>query len=269
MIRACFQSRLGEFCLNARFEVPSSGITALYGRSGSGKTTVLRNIAGLNKKVSGQLIVGGDTWLDSERGIFRQAHERSVGYVFQEASLFPHLSVRGNLNYGMSRVKRSDAKPNLFEHLVQLLGVEKLLDRLPTNLSGGERQRVAIARSLLVSPKILLLDEPVSALDQIGKAEIFPYLERLKSEAQIPILYVSHAVDEVGRLADRVVLLESGQVDSVISKDEFLCRMGQQGPAGIEALLQELKGKPVSIVRREGKIIAIVADDSPIEQSLL
>jgi molybdate transport system ATP-binding protein len=182
-------------------------------------------MAGLNEAVRGHFIVNDEPWLDSARGICTPPHERPMGYVFQEASLFPHLSVHGNLNYGLSRAKKAGATQELFDRLVSLLAIEALLDRMPAHLSGGERQRVAIARSLLTKPKVLLLDEPMSALDRASKAEILPYLERLKSETQIPIIYVSHSVEEVGRLADRVVLLDKGQVEGVISKDAFLNRM--------------------------------------------
>jgi molybdate transport system ATP-binding protein len=218
LIHVSLQAKQGDFHLNAHFEVPSFGVTALFGRSGSGKTTILRCMAGLNQAVEGKLIVNDDTWLDSARGIDTPPHHRSVGYVFQEASLFPHLSVRGNLNYGWSRVKKAGDNHSQFDHLVDLLGVQNLLDRFPSQLSGGERQRVAIARSLLTSPKILLLDEPLSALDQDSKDEIFPYLERLQREARIPSLYVSHSVEEVARLADRVVLMNHGQVEKVVIK---------------------------------------------------
>ncbi|MFL5814502.1 MAG: molybdenum ABC transporter ATP-binding protein [Bdellovibrionia bacterium] len=231
MIQASFQTNLGDFRLNARFEVPGSGVTALFGRSGSGKTSILRCMAGLSKSVSGHLMINDETWLDSTRGIFVQPHSRPIGYVFQEANLFPHLSVRRNLQYGWSRVKKSGEKHGHFDFLVSLLGIESLLDRMPAHLSGGERQRVAIARSLLTNPKVLLLDEPMSALDSDSKSEIFPYLERLKLETQIPMIYVSHSVEEVGRLADSVALLDKGQVDGVISKDAFLDRMDVKRPA--------------------------------------
>ncbi len=209
MIRASFRVRLGDFNLDTSFEAPGAGLTALFGRSGSGKTTLLRCAAGLVKGATGFFSVNDQVWLDSSRGLTVPPHRRSVGYVFQESSLFPHLSVRDNLNYGFSRVPAAQRSVD-FGHVVDVLGVGPFLERWPGQLSGGERQRVAIARSLLTSPKLLLLDEPLSGLDAASKADIFPYLERLKSESKIPMIYVSHSVAEVMRLADHVVLMENG-----------------------------------------------------------
>jgi molybdate transport system ATP-binding protein len=210
-IVARFRGTLGAFALDARFEAPMRGVTALFGPSGCGKTTVLRCIAGLQTLHDGYLSVGGEVWQDG--AAFRPPHERSVGYVFQEASLFPHLSVRGNLLYGQRRATRRGAKEvTRFDDVVALLGIAGMLDRSPLRLSGGERQRVAVGRALLAQPRLLLMDEPLAGLDRLSKDEILPYLEALHTALSIPVLYVSHDLAEVERLADHLVLLEAGRV---------------------------------------------------------
>jgi len=206
-VRVDFHGWLGRFELNAQFEVPARGITALFGPSGCGKTAVLRSIAGLNR-LDGFCAVAGDVWQDTQH--FRPVHQRPIGYVFQEASLFPHLSVRRNLLYG--HPPATDQGGIHFNEVVELLGIGKLLERSPRNLSGGERQRVAIGRALLSQPKLLLMDEPLSALDQMTKDEILPYLERLHETLALPVLYISHDMAEVERLADQLVLMNSGRV---------------------------------------------------------
>jgi len=208
-IKAQFRLQRDSFTLDAAFEAPMRGVTALFGHSGSGKTTLLRCIAGL-ERAPGELHVNGSVWQDEQT--FVPVHQRALGYVFQEASLFPHLSVRANLEYGYQRIAPAlrKVKP---EQVIEWLGLSHLVDRRDANsLSGGERQRVAIGRALLVSPEILLMDEPLSALDTRSKQEILPYLERLHRELDIPVLYVSHAMDEVARLADHLVLIEQGKV---------------------------------------------------------
>ncbi|MGD8615496.1 MAG: molybdenum ABC transporter ATP-binding protein [Gammaproteobacteria bacterium] len=199
----------GDFVLDAAFSAPGLGITAVFGPSGCGKTTLLRGVAGLEPTATGRLRVGGELWQD--HGRFLPPHRRAVGYVFQEASLFPHLSVRRNLEFGLRRVPPSLRRVP-FEQAAHLLGLAPLLQREPHELSGGERRRVAIARALLTSPRVLLLDEPLAGLDVERKAEILPYFERLHQELEMPVLYVSHAADEVARLADHLVLLEGGRV---------------------------------------------------------
>ena len=194
----------------------------MFGPSGSGKTTLLRCIAGL-ERAQGSLQVNGKTWQDDKT--FVPVHQRPLGYVFQEASLFPHLSVRANLEYGYKRIAPAERKVEL-EQGVEWLGLSHLIERGdPTQLSGGERQRVAIGRALLTSPRILLMDEPLSALDTTSKQEILPYLERLHRELNIPVLYVSHAMDEVARLADHLVLLEKGRVIASGTLHETLARL--------------------------------------------
>lgn len=211
-IAARFAGTLGAFNLDVAIEAPMRGITALFGPSGCGKTTILRCVAGL-QRLAGSLCVGGEIWQDDAQGIFRAAHERPIGYVFQEASLFTHLSVRANLLYGHQRALRAGAREEIkFDDVVSLLGIASLLDRAPDRLSGGERQRVAVGRALLSQPHLLLMDEPLSALDRITKDEILPYFETLHETLSIPVLYVSHDMLEIERLADSLVLLDRGRV---------------------------------------------------------
>lgn len=208
---ARFRIDRGDFSVDVDLELPGRGISALFGRSGSGKTTCLRAIAGLERAPGGYVALGDEVWQDDARSLFVPVHQRALGYVFQEASLFPHLSVRGNLEFGLQRVPQKERRFELGP-VTQLLGIGALLDRRPDRLSGGERQRVAIARALLASPRLLLMDEPLAALDVRLKQEILPYLERMHDELSIPIVYVSHAPDEVARLADHLVLLDAGRV---------------------------------------------------------
>ncbi len=214
----------GAFQLDVDLDLPLHGISALFGHSGSGKTTVLRAIAGLERAPGGVVARGDEVWQDDARGVFVPVHQRAVGYVFQEASLFPHLSVRANLEFGRKRVPVHERRFAL-EPVTALLGIENLLERRPDGLSGGERQRVAIARALLASPRLLLMDEPLAALDLRRKQEILPYLERMHGELAIPIVYVSHAPDEVARLADHLVLLDAGKAVASGPLSETLARV--------------------------------------------
>ncbi len=221
-MRAHLKMQLESFALDATFSAPSVGVTALFGPSGSGKTTLLRCIAGL-ERAAGTLHVNGTTWQDATT--FVPVHKRPLGYVFQEASLFPHLSVRANLEYGLKRIAPAERKVPL-EQVVEWLGLSRLIERGdPARLSGGERQRVAIGRALLTSPRLLLMDEPLSALDHTSKQEILPYLERLHRELKIPVLYVSHSLDEVARLADHLVLMQHGRVIASGALGETLARL--------------------------------------------
>lgn len=239
-IEARFAVRLGAFALDCAFRAPGRGVTALYGHSGSGKTSVLRCLAGLERAPQGMLRVNGAWWQDEEQGYFLPTHRRPIGYVFQEPSLFAHLSARANLEYGLRRVSEHERRV-AFDQAVALLGVAPLLDRSPAKLSGGERQRVAIARALLTSPRLLLLDEPLAALDARSKADILPYLERLHTELSVPVIYVSHAPEEVARLADWLVLLEDGRVRAQGALAELMTRLdlplarGDAAEAVIEA----------------------------------
>ena len=222
-IRARFEVIWPGFTLKVDLELPGRGVSALFGHSGSGKTTLLRCLAGLEPQVRGFLSFKGTVWQDQQRNIFLPTHRRPIGYVFQEASLFPHLSVRNNLDYGRKRVNggyRISLDP-----AVELLGINHLLDRMPDRLSGGERQRVAIARALATGPELLLMDEPLAALDLKRKSEILPYLERLRDQLDIPVIYVSHLPDEVARLADHLVLLNEGRVIASGSLRETLARL--------------------------------------------
>ncbi len=206
-IRARFRIDYSGFLLDVDLDLPGRGVTALFGHSGSGKTTLLRAIAGLEPAPGGRLAVNGEVWQDE--AVFRPTWQRPLGYVFQEASLFPHLSVQANLQYGQTRVPAAARRVSL-DQAVALLDIGHLLGRKPARLSGGERQRVGIARALATSPRLLLMDEPLAALDHALKQEILPYLERLHDELDIPVLYVSHAPDEVARLADHIVVMEGG-----------------------------------------------------------
>ena len=197
------------FTLDVALALPQTGVTALFGPSGCGKTTVLRALAGL-ERAAGRVALGAEVWQDDAAGRFVPTHERAIGYVIQEAALFPHLDVRRNLAYGLKRIAPGERRIAL-DQVVELLGITHLLERRPDTLSGGERQRVAIARALATSPKLLLMDEPLAALDAKRKAEVLPYLDRLHAELGIPIVYVSHAIDEVARLADHLVLMDAGR----------------------------------------------------------
>ncbi|MGB0128818.1 MAG: molybdenum ABC transporter ATP-binding protein [Rhodocyclaceae bacterium] len=223
-IHARFQVDYPGFRLAVDARLPGRGVTALFGHSGSGKTTLLRCIAGLERAPGGYLEVNGEVWQDDTRDFHAPTHRRALGYVFQEASLFPHLSVRRNLDYGLKRVD-GRVRRVVFDQAVDLLGIEALLERAPDRLSGGERQRVAIARALLTSPRLLLMDEPLAALDLRRKLEILPYLERLHDELSIPVLYVSHSPDEVARLADYLVLLDAGRVAAAGPLADTLARL--------------------------------------------
>ena len=197
-------ARLGAFTLDAAFDAPGSGVTGLFGASGSGKTPVLRCLAGLHRPESGTVRLEGEVWQDDGAGVFLPPHGRAVGYVSQEADLFPHLSVERNLRYADDRVP-AGLRRFAWDDVVSWLGVGALLDRGVTSLSGGERQRVAIARALLASPRLLLMDEPVSALDEPARREVLSYLDRVLGELAVPVVYVSHSRAEVARLADHVV----------------------------------------------------------------
>ncbi|MDQ0654356.1 molybdenum ABC transporter ATP-binding protein [Pseudomonas cedrina] len=212
------------FALDVDVHVPGRGVTALYGHSGSGKTTCLRCIAGLERAEEAFIQINDEVWQDSRKGLFVPPHKRALGYVFQEASLFAHLSVRANLEFGLKRIPRQQRRVDMAQ-ATQLLGIGHLLDRHPHHLSGGERQRIGIARALLTSPSLLLMDEPLAALDSTRKGEILPYLERLHDELDTPVLYVSHARDEVARLADHLVLLSDGKALASGPIGETLARL--------------------------------------------
>ncbi|PWS37055.1 molybdenum ABC transporter ATP-binding protein [Falsiroseomonas bella] len=213
MPEVALRHRFGRdgFALDVAFAAPESGVTALFGPSGCGKTTVLSAVAGLLRPDEGRIVVAGTTLLDTREKLFLPPERRRCGVVFQDARLFPHLSVATNLRYGLRRAPRAADGP-CFEDVVALLGIGHLLDRRPGRLSGGERQRVALGRALLARPRLLLMDEPLAALDAPRRGEVLPFLARLRDAARIPILYVTHALEEVDALADHLVLLEHGRV---------------------------------------------------------
>ncbi|MCH8530021.1 MAG: molybdenum ABC transporter ATP-binding protein [Saccharospirillum sp.] len=254
-----FQLQRGDFTLDANFDLPDQGVTALYGRSGCGKTTLLRCMAGLEPRARGQLQIAGQLWQNGAHSI--AVHQRALGYVFQEASLFPHLNVQDNLRYGWRRLPAKHRRVE-WESTIQLLGLTPLLDRYPDQLSGGQRQRVALGRALLTSPDLLLMDEPLASLDSTSKADILPYLERLHRSLAIPVLYVSHSQEEVLRLADHLVLLEDGAVQAQGPVAEVMARLDlplAHSP-GAQALLtgvvmQQDEADHLTAVSCEGEVI--------------
>ncbi len=233
MLELSVRKQLGHFAFAAEATLPSAGVVALFGRSGAGKTTLVNMLAGLLSPDSGRIAVAGRVLFDSAAGIDLPPERRRIGYVFQEGRLFPHLDVRANLLYGHRRIPQAERIFKLPE-IVDLLGIGHLLGRRPANLSGGEKQRVAIGRALLSNPRLLLLDEPLAALDAARKAEILPFIERLRDELGLPIVYVSHDPTEVLRLADRILLLEQGRVAAAGPVSEVFGRPELQRLIGAE-----------------------------------
>ena len=240
----CLKLAYPGFALDLDLTLPGRGVTALFGHSGSGKTTCLRAIAGLEDSARGRIVINDEIWQDDDAGIFLAAHRRPLGYVFQDAALFPHLSVRDNLDYGRKRIAASERRIDPTS-IIELLGIGALLDRRPERLSGGEKSRVAMARALLTSPRLLLMDEPLAALDHDRKQEILPYLERLHDELDIPSLYVSHAPDEVARLADHIVVMQGGQalacgpLGETLARIDLPIRLGEDAGVVIDAVIAE------------------------------
>ena len=224
VITARFKLDYEAFHLDVDLSLPSSGITVLYGESGSGKTTLLRCIAGLEHAPQAYLEVNQQVWQDSTSGLFLPTYRRALGYVFQDAQLFPHLTVADNLAFGLKRIKNNVGTTDL-KTVVELLGIGSLLKRLPERLSGGERQRVAIARALVLNPDILLMDEPLASLDAKRKQEIMPFLKRLHQELTIPMLYVTHDQQEVAQLADTLIILSNGEVQAFGAIEEMQNRV--------------------------------------------
>jgi molybdate transport system ATP-binding protein len=240
MLELSVRHHQGAFTLDANLAI-GRGLTALFGPSGSGKTTLVNIVAGLIRPTQGRVVFGGETWSDRERSVFVPPHRRRIGYVFQEGRLFPHMSVLQNLRYGEKRLPKGERREDL-SRVTDMLGISALLDRRPAHLSGGEKQRVALGRALMASPKLLLMDEPLSALDHDLKGQILPYIERIRDDVGVPILYVSHSLDEVARLATGVVTFEHGKATAVGRPDAILATIARGAgdlPAGnfIEAIV--------------------------------
>ena len=233
-LHAHYKLERAGFSLDASLALPLQGIAALFGDSGAGKTTLLRCIAGLEQPDTGRLVVGGDTWQDTESQLDRAVHERRIGYVFQEPRLFTHLDVRRNLEYGQRRAGAGERGLG-FDEVVELLGLHKLLARAPRQLSGGEAQRVAIGRALLSNPRLLLMDEPLASLDARRKAEILPFLDRMHAELSIPMIYVSHNLDEVCRLCDYLAVIDDGRITASGELQGVLAAAAAPQLAGDEA----------------------------------
>jgi molybdate transport system ATP-binding protein len=230
-IHSRFQIQYQQFRLDTELEIPGEGVTVIFGRSGSGKTTLLRCLAGLERSPTGTMKFGDTLWQDALHNKFVPVHQRPIGMVFQEARLFPHLTVRDNLNYGYRRIAPEQRKIT-FEQVTGLMDLHPLLDRRPQKLSGGEQQRVAIGRALLTSPRLLLMDEPLANLDAQRKQEILPFLIRLRKEMKLPIVYVTHSLSEVLQLVDFLVLLEKGKSVASGPANEVLSRLDLAGKAG-------------------------------------
>jgi molybdate transport system ATP-binding protein len=212
MIAVTVRKRLGAFLLDAAFTAPDRGITALFGRSGAGKTTIINLIAGILSPDVGRIAIDHHVFYDADARIALPPEQRRVGFVFQDSRLFPHLSVEANLRYGLRRAQQPTDLPIAFDAVVDVLGVGHLMGRRPKHLSGGERQRVALGRALLAQPRLLLMDEPLASLDAPRKAEILLYIERLRDQFRLPMIYVSHALDEVIRLADHLLVVADGRI---------------------------------------------------------
>jgi molybdate transport system ATP-binding protein len=242
-IRIRTRHSVGDFQLDLDLKLPDSGVTAIFGPSGCGKTTLLRQIAGLQRSDNALITVPGVVWQDAHT--FVPVHRRRVGFVFQSSQLFPHLSVLQNLLYGKKRLAHQATMEHL-DGIIELLGIKALLTRKPQNLSGGEQQRVSIARALAANPAVLLMDEPLSALDYARKMEILPYLQNMQRELRIPILYVSHSPDEVARLADHLVVLEkgrcvaSGPIAKVLTQIELPVSLGEEPCSIFDTTIEEL-----------------------------
>jgi len=224
MLDVRVDQKLGEFHLNAAFTAEAASITALFGKSGAGKTSLINTIAGLASPDAGVVKIGATSLFDSDHGVDLPAHQRHIGYVFQDDRLFPHLTVRKNLLYGANRKGSTQARISLHD-ISELLGISHLLDRKPNSLSGGEKQRVSIGRALLSHPRLLLMDEPLASLDVQRRQDILPFIERIRDELGVTILYVSHAIEEVIRLADKMIVLSDGRVAADGTVEEIMSRL--------------------------------------------
>jgi len=275
MLRVELRKRRGNFALDVAFSAPTPGITAVFGRSGSGKSTLISLIAGLTTPDSGRVVLGEDVLYDSGRPLSVDARHRRMGVVFQDARLFPHLSVRSNLEYGFRRLAKSVARPVAFDDVVSLLGLAALIIRRTHELSGGERQRVALGRALLAQPRLLLLDEPLASLDLARREEVLPYLEKLRDAFAIPIVYVSHQFDEVLRLATRMVLLDAGRVVAdgdiaTVSRDPQLRAIVGPDAVGavVAGLVERIDAAGLAIIRVGDATLSVELDDATVGQRI-
>ena len=228
MLKVNLNHRLGDFRLEAEFEAEANSITGLFGKSGAGKSSLIDMVSGLVTPDHGHISIGDDVLFDSKRGIDLPPEKRRIGYIFQDSRLFPHMNVRANLTYGMPRGASDEKSQNgemSFDQVVDLLGFSSLLDRRPKNLSGGEKQRIAIGRALLSNPRLLLMDEPLASIDVQRRNEILPFVEQLRDEIGMTVIYVSHAIEEVIRLADKMVLLSDGQIAATGSVEDIMSRL--------------------------------------------
>lgn len=271
LLSANFNVSYPDFNLNVDLNVEVKGFTVVFGPSGCGKTTLLRCLSGLERSSNGFLKVGEEIWQDEANGIFLPVSQRPIGYVFQEARLFSHLSVEGNLRYGYKR----SSNPNdisKFNQVMSIMGIESLLKRRPSQLSGGEKQRVAIARSLLTSPRLLLMDEPLAALDAKRKQEILPYFRRLQTELNIPVFYVTHSLNEVLQLVNTMVLLDKGTVKSVGPVEEMFSnldlknRIGNSLVGGVldATVARQDEDYQLTVLEFKGQTLYIPKQETPV-----
>jgi len=275
MLRVELRKRRDTFALEVAFSAPTPGVTAVFGRSGSGKSTLISLIAGLTTPDSGRVVLDEDVLYDSERHLSVDARHRRMGVLFQDARLFPHLSVRANLEYGLRRLATSAARPVAFDDVVSLLGLDTLVGRRTHELSGGERQRVALGRALLAQPRLLLLDEPLASLDLARREEVLPYLEKLRDAFAIPIVYVSHQFDEVLRLATRMVLLDAGRVAAdgdiaTVSRDSRLRAIVGPDSVGavVAGLVERIDAAGLAIVRVGDAPLSVELEDATLGQRI-
>lgn len=265
-ISASFRGNIDDFNLDIEFTMPLVGITALFGPSGCGKTTILRCLAGLHQ-LHGRVSIGDEIWQDENK--FTKPHKRSVGYIFQEANLFSHLSVRENLDYGARRARKHHLKETFhFDDVVDLLGIKHLLDRSTVSLSGGERQRIAIGRAILAQPRLLLMDEPLSALDQKSKNGIFSCFERLHEEFSLPILYVSHDMDEVSKLADHIIALDNGRKIGGGSTSDIMAQLNLRTSVNARIIRHD-PDKMLTWIDYKGQTLSIPLLDAEIDTQLI
>lgn len=273
-LEASIRQRFGSFALDVAFSIQEPGITALFGASGAGKSTTVNALAGLFKPREGRIVIDGRVVLDSACGIFVPPHKRRVGYVFQDARLFPHLNVCDNLKFGWRRAGRRDA--GMFADIVALLDLDQLLGRKPANLSGGEKSRVALGRALLANPALLLLDEPLAALDAPRRAEILPWLERLRDEARLPMIYVTHSLEELSRLADNVIVLANGSVVAqgrvfdLLSDFAFAALAGHPAYGAVVPVrvAEHREDDALTLLAFDGGVLAVPLLDRPAGTSL-